>query len=266
MLAMQTFPRDNWMDLLFLEGHASAATVPQANWASSPPSNDSFSDNSNDNGLFHASSQLFDRISFTNPFESSFHESTVTFQQHQDQAYHDVHSHLSASEYPHIKTRRAQSCFAYDPELLVGHQQTSQPTTYTFIFENPIADTSRNSEDKSNSVPEQLRRHSIANTETTGTFCCPWIGCSKIFSRFYNLRSHYRIHSGERPYSCSHSEASFARNHDLKRHMRTHTSAKPFVCQKCNKSFSRNDAMNRHIRLNSCPRRSLLATSSSEYS
>ena len=99
------------------------------------------------------------------------------------------------------------------------------------------------------------RRHSIGAPHL---YCCPWTGCNKVFNRFYNLRSHYRIHSGEKPFTCNYCEASFARNHDLKRHERIHLKTKPYVCPVCNKAFSRNDAMNRHVRLNSCSKSSTM--------
>lgn len=109
------------------------------------------------------------------------------------------------------------------------------------------------------------KRHSMAtpssdeNDDCTGEnkkerslFCCPWPSCERVFNRFYNLRSHYRIHSGERPFTCKFCEMSFARNHDLKRHERIHSHRKQFICSRCQKGFSRNDAMSRHIRLNTC--------------
>lgn len=109
------------------------------------------------------------------------------------------------------------------------------------------------------------KRHSMASSSAdnqngfserekkdSNLFCCPWPCCERVFSRFYNLRSHYRIHSGEKPFSCEFCDLSFARNHDLKRHERIHSQKKAFECSRCHKGFSRNDAMSRHIRLNTC--------------
>lgn len=116
-----------------------------------------------------------------------------------------------------------------------------------FVMEDPSGKEST----KENGEFVSARRHSVG---TPHLYCCPWTGCNKVFNRFYNLRSHYRIHSGEKPFSCNYCDASFARNHDLKRHERIHLKTKPFVCPICSKAFSRNDAMNRHVRLNSCTR------------
>lgn len=127
-----------------------------------------------------------------------------------------------------------------------------------FVMEDPSGKSVNSQRDINSFVISPLepgRRHSMGGAPHL--YCCPWTGCNKVFNRFYNLRSHYRIHSGERPYTCNYCDASFARNHDLKRHERIHLKTKPFVCPTCNKGFSRNDAMNRHVRLKSCTRTSI---------
>jgi uncharacterized Zn-finger protein len=90
------------------------------------------------------------------------------------------------------------------------------------------------------------RRHSIASSQSL--FACPWPGCCRYFSRAYNLRSHYLIHSGSKPFICDMCGQSFARNHDMRRHIRIHSGLKPHTCSKCGKGFSRQDALTRHLR------------------
>ena len=98
----------------------------------------------------------------------------------------------------------------------------------------------------------RTRRHSIGSTDEI--IRCPFAGCDKIFNRHYNFKSHLKIHTGERPYKCSHCEISFARGHDLKRHEKIHKKTTPAQnkCNSCGKNFSRPDALNRHIKFNAC--------------
>ncbi|CAG8573508.1 6361_t:CDS:1 [Acaulospora morrowiae] len=63
--------------------------------------------------------------------------------------------------------------------------------------------------------------------------------CNKTFARLYNLKSHQRTHSTDRPFKCPSCETAFARNHDLKRHQKIHENAKPYKCLGCKKLFSR---------------------------
>jgi len=149
----------------------------------------------------------------------------------------------------------------YECFMHIQTSQTVSPISYKFILEDPAG---KAHEFKPGTPVESLRRHSMSST-STNLFCCPWIGCQKVFNRFYNLRSHFRIHSGEKPYICTDCETSFARNHDLKRHQRIHSNSKPFMCSNCSKSFARNDAMTRHVRLSSCTRSVYTCSSSSSF-
>lgn len=87
------------------------------------------------------------------------------------------------------------------------------------------------------------------------TFQCTL--CPKRFTRAYNLRSHLRTHTDERPFVCTVCGKAFARQHDRKRHEGLHSGEKKFVCRGtlqggtqwgCGRRFARADALGRHFR------------------
>ncbi|KAL9621085.1 MAG: hypothetical protein Q9160_004470 [Pyrenula sp. 1 TL-2023] len=123
---------------------------------------------------------------------------------------------------------------------------TSSVNSRDYILD--LADPTRPSASPNHGGPTRVQKH-------PATFQCNL--CPKRFTRAYNLRSHLRTHTDERPFVCTVCGKAFARQHDRKRHEGLHSGEKKFVCKGdlgsggqwgCGRRFARADALGRHFR------------------
>ncbi|KAF9095466.1 hypothetical protein BGX23_000430 [Mortierella sp. AD031] len=129
---------------------------------------------------------------------------------------------------------------------------SSDRRTTTTSNDNVIADEviSKTTAATDNSNRKRKRRARQTKPKVKPTsFSCDVPDCGKVFSRAYNLTSHMKTHSAERPFVCGSCPLAFARRHDRERHVRLHTGEKPYSCQSCGSGFMRNDALHRHQRI-----------------
>ncbi|KAI2482342.1 Zn-finger protein [Pyrenophora tritici-repentis] len=100
-------------------------------------------------------------------------------------------------------------------------------------------------------APEEVQRYISEQDATTGKWTCLYQGCSKVFGRRENIRSHVQTHLGDRQYKCNGCGKCFVRQHDLKRHAKIHSGNKPYKCP-CGAGFARQDALTRHRQRGMC--------------
>ena len=89
-----------------------------------------------------------------------------------------------------------------------------------------------------------------ATKNSKGEYVCD--ACGKEFAQFANLKRHLRLHSGNKPYTCTFEGCNkkFVRRSDLQTHMRIHTGERPYVCnvEGCGKTFTTCSNLRRHER------------------
>ena len=93
-------------------------------------------------------------------------------------------------------------------------------------------------------VAASLTSHKLTHSERDSRYECKY--CGKQCSCSQHLKTHSRIHTGEKPYKCSECGRGFNVRSHLTVHMRIHTGEKPFSCSYCDRRFTVSSNKTKH--------------------
>ncbi|KAJ6223186.1 hypothetical protein RDWZM_001731 [Blomia tropicalis] len=148
------------------------------------------------------------------------------------------------------------------------HHHQYQPNHYSNVCSPSPSSYSTDSDESNRIVPSTFQQQSMTcgqcgkqydsmsrfrahqrrhESKLSGRYQCTI--CSKNFVQRSSLKTHERIHTGEKPYHCHLCFERFGDFSTFTKHRRTHTGEKPYGCPICGRTFSQSGNMHRHLKV-----------------
>ena len=142
-------------------------------------------------------------------------------------------------------------------ELLTKRKNEIDNLTKSLENKNTDLDKMKNESIENLSMDDyyELREKRLRQTENIkkqitkdGLYQCRI--CEYSTKHWWSLEKHIRVHTGEKPFKCDHSDCPqrFSDQSTLIRHKRTHNNDRPFSCTICERKFSQSNSLKLHCK------------------